>query len=131
MFIFKIVVIALLALFAVVLLKQYGKEEYAVAVVICATVIIIIILLPKITYLLDTVSILIALSETDADYAAALIKSLGVAVITQLAADLCRDSSNTSLADKIELGGKVVILIICIPMIKGIAEFSISLIGGK
>lgn len=131
MFIFKIIFIALTALFSATLLKQYGKEEYSAAAVLGAAVIIVIMLLPKITYLTDAVNLLSELSGTDGDYIAALIKSLGIAIITQIAADICRDGSNTALADKIELGGKVVILIICIPMIKSIAEFSVSLIGGS
>ena len=130
MIILKIAVVAVIAAVASMLLKQYGKEEYSIIAVIAASVIILLILVPSFTKIKECIDCLTELAGNCAEYALILVKSLAVAVITQVAADLCEDSGNKSLADKVELGGKTVIVVLCLPMIKAVAEFSVNLIGG-
>ncbi len=131
MLIFKIIVIAFITLFVTLLLKQYGRKEYALLTVMVAGIITVLMLLPQLNLLIDTVKELVDLSGVENKYITILIKSLGVSIIAQLSADICRDNNNSSLADKIELSGKLIILILCIPMIKAVADFSLNLIGGK
>ena len=50
-----------------------------------------------------------------------MLKALGICFITQLGADVCRDAGESSLASKIELGGRMSILALCIPMITKVA----------
>ena len=59
-----------------------------------------------------------------------LLKALGVSVLTQLAADACRDSGETALSNKVELAGKVTILLLCLPLVKAMIQLSAGLIKG-
>jgi len=59
-----------------------------------------------------------------------LVKALGVCVTTQLAADICRDSGSASLANTVELGGRLLVLGLTLPLLKGIAELAVGLIRG-
>jgi len=59
-----------------------------------------------------------------------LIKALGVCVTTQLAADVCRDSGSGSLANTVELGGRLLVLGLTLPLLKSIAELAVGLIRG-
>ena len=59
-----------------------------------------------------------------------LAKALGICVTTQLAADICRDSGSASLANTVELGGRLLILTLTLPLLKSIAEMAVGLIRG-
>ena len=59
-----------------------------------------------------------------------LIKALGICITTQLAADICRDSGSGSLANVVELGGRLLVLALTLPLLKGIAELAVGLIRG-
>lgn len=47
---------------------------------------------------------------------AALLKMLAVALLAHLAAELCRDMGEGTLASRIELCGRVEILLLCLPL---------------
>lgn len=49
-----------------------------------------------------------------------VFKSLGVAYITALAADICRDCGENALASNIELAGKAQMIVISMPAVKEI-----------
>ena len=55
-------------------------------------------------------------------YIPTLIKSFGIAIAVQLTADICKDAGEESIANKIVLFGKAEILILTIPLIKGLLE---------
>lgn len=52
------------------------------------------------------------------EMASLLIRGLGVALLTQLCADLCRQSGEASLAGAVELAGKAELLLLCLPLLK-------------
>lgn len=59
-----------------------------------------------------------------------LIKALGISVTTQLAADICRDSGSSALANTVELGGRILVLALSLPLLQSIAELAVGLIRG-
>lgn len=52
-----------------------------------------------------------------APYATFLLKALGIAVLTQCCADICRDAGESGIGNGVELAGKTEILVLCLPMI--------------
>ena len=59
-----------------------------------------------------------------------LVKALGICITTQLAADICRDSGSATLANTVELGGRLLVLGLTLPLLKSIAELAVGLIRG-
>ena len=53
-------------------------------------------------------------------YAAILMKALGIAVLTQCCASICRECGENSAAGGVELTGKIEILLLCLPLIQEI-----------
>ena len=74
-------------------------------------------------------SILISLGISG-EYGVILLKTLGVCFLTQLSADSCRDAGEGALAAKVELAGKLFIVILALPLFQQIAGSALSLIGG-
>ena len=62
-----------------------------------------------------------------AEYASVMLKGLGAAILTHICAMTCRECGRPSLADAVELAGKIEIFILCLPLIKKIVETATSL----
>jgi len=46
-----------------------------------------------------------------------LLKITGISILTEYAVSICKDSGESSIANKIDLGGKVIVISISIPVI--------------
>lgn len=57
-----------------------------------------------------------------------LVKSLGIGLLTQSTADICRDSGEGAIASKIELAGKAEIFVLGLPLISELLEVTRSLL---
>lgn len=58
-----------------------------------------------------------------------LFKALGIAFITQLAQELCKDVGAGALAAMVELGGRALILMAVFPMLQGVLHQVEGLLG--
>ena len=63
------------------------------------------------------------------EYAEILLKSLGVCLLVQFAADACRDAGESSLAGKIEFAGRVSVAVLALPLFRAVIDLAVSLIG--
>ena len=59
-----------------------------------------------------------------------MIKGLGVAMLTQFCADLCRQSGEAPLANSVELAGKAELLLLCLPMLRDLVELAQGMLEG-
>lgn len=57
-----------------------------------------------------------------------VLKIIGVAYIAEFGAQIVRDTGQESIASKIELGGKILILFMAIPIIRVIIETVLQLL---
>ena len=62
------------------------------------------------------------------EYLSVLIKAIGVCYLTQFSADSCRDAGESSLAGKVELAGKIAILISALPLLDSVISLAVNLI---
>ena len=60
----------------------------------------------------------------------AVVKALGVCLVTQLAADVCRDAGQSTVASRVELGGRAAVLVMLLPLLGSVLEISTQLISG-
>ena len=63
------------------------------------------------------------------EYAELLLAALGIALMTGIAADLCRECREPTVASYVEMAGRLEILCLCIPLIKEILETAVALPG--
>jgi stage III sporulation protein AD len=54
------------------------------------------------------------------DYISSILKALGIAALTQISADVCRDCGEGSAASGVELIGRLELIILCLPLIENI-----------
>ncbi|MBE6827905.1 MAG: hypothetical protein E7514_04720 [Ruminococcaceae bacterium] len=78
----------------------------------------------------DRLDYLISLGDSEIAFVRTALKITAVCLVTQTAADICRDCNETALATGTETVGKVLILALAFPVIENILKFGLALLGG-
>ncbi len=119
--IIKILGIGLTALFLIVILKQY-KKEYAIYISIIAGILIFFLISDKLFSIIELINSLSSKSGINIRYIEILLKLTGIAYLCEFTISLCNDSGESALATKIEIGGKIIMVYLSIPIILGLIE---------
>ena len=125
--IIKIVGIAFVTLIIVIILRQY-KPEFAVYASMLGGAIIILLSLGKLEGIINLLENLASKTAINGEFLAILIKITGIAFLTEFATSVCKDSGGTAIADKGDLGGKIIIIAISIPIISQLLETVIKIL---
>lgn len=121
--------IAVCAAVIATMLRKY-HEEYAILLSIAAGIIILLEIFANVAPAVNKIHTLFSATGLSSDYVLILMKTLGISFLTQFAADSCRDAEENALASKMELAGKISIVVLSLPLFERIAEIAIHLIGG-
>lgn len=121
MSIISVSVLGVFSVLAALTLKQYNKEISSV-IIISAVVLLGLTVLPQILNICNVIKQISSLSEISEDYISVLIKSLGMCYITQVSSAICKENGSQSVAAQIELSGKIVILLLAIPIYNDVIE---------
>lgn len=127
--ILKIVFLGILTALLYALLRQL-KPETAPLVVLAGASVIIIALTDGLLGISEEIDGMMELAGLEKENVSILMKSLGICVVTQFAADICYDNSCSSIAAAVELAGRVGAIALAMPMIKTVAQLAIGLING-
>ncbi len=115
----RIIGIALVALVFGIFLKQYNKTAALLLTVVSSA----LIFLQAASLLADIMgelkSITAGISESAA-YIKIMFKVLGIALVTQVVADMCRDSGESALAGQTETAAKIVIVAVVLPLVQAV-----------
>lgn len=114
--------------FCLALIKQIKPEYSAVAGALVAIVISAIAL--KNVYPLIEYSESLFLDNGNTEYLKIVMKALGVAILSSLAVEICRDAGQNSLAYAIEMFCKCEIIAMSLPLIIKILEMAKELMTG-
>lgn len=125
--IIKIIGIGLIALIIIVILKQY-KPEFAIYVSLGAGILIFVIIAGKISGIIDILKSLANKTSINNDFLVLLIKITGIAILTEFAVSVCKDSGENAIASKVDLGGKVIIMSMSIPIMSSLLETIIKIL---
>ena len=66
--------------------------------------------------------------ESLSPYTQLLFKALGIAILTQLCSDVCRECGESGIAGGVELTGKLEILMLCIPLMEELLKTARALL---
>ena len=117
--IIKIVAFALVVLFFYMFLKEH-KRSFAVNILIVAGIMIFIFMVPKISEVLGFVREIATDSGVVIAYIEIVLKILGISYLASFCSELCKDAGAGSLAAKVEFSGKIMILILAIPILMAV-----------
>lgn len=124
----KIAGVIVLQILVYTLLKQ-TRPEFAVVSEFISLVILIFMLGDEIRDAISAFSFFFEETGINTEYVLVLIKVLGISLVTQFTADMCKDSGESALASKVEFAGKILITAAGIPIIKGFTGFVAGLVN--
>ncbi len=125
--IIKIVGIGLIALVIAIILKQY-RPEYTIYVSIVAGILILMFTMNKITGIINLLKSISDKTYINKQFLSILLKITGIAIITEFAVSICTDVGEKAIASKIEIGSKVIIIAMSIPIISSLLELIIEIL---
>lgn len=119
--IIKIIGIGLASLILIIILKQY-KPEFAIYVSLLAGALILALIFSKISGIIELINNLTNKISIHKEFVTLLIKITGIAILTEFAVSICKDSGETAIASKVDMGGKVIMVSMTIPIMAGLLE---------
>lgn len=122
--------VALVGLVALLLLRAYRPEWggfVRVAVTVLSAGMILSMAGSVVGYLTELAE---GTGALDGEAWTLLLKSLGIAFLTETAASVCRDSGEGGLAGWVEMAGKLEILLLAFPLIRTVMETVTDLLAG-
>lgn len=125
--IMQIVGLGLVATILIVILKE-TKPEFAIFLSIVTGVIIFTMIVPQLVYVVDTISSLSSRANVDISYFNTIVKIIGMAYLVEFASQISRDAGQDSIAMKIELGGKVLIMVLAIPILLALMDLILKIL---
>ena len=122
----KIIGIALISLIIIILLKQY-KPEFAIYISLITGVLILVLVMDKLTGVINLLQSISSKTSINNNFLNLLIKITGVAFLSEFAVSVCKDSGESAIASIIELGTKIIIISMSIPIISSLLELILKI----
>jgi stage III sporulation protein AD len=124
----NIVGFALVVAVFAVLLREGRRPEMALLLALGFSIFVFIIVLGKMGAIIDLFRELTRRAQVDELYLITLLKIVGIAYIAEFGAQICRDAGEGSIAGKIEMAGKIIILLLALPIFTAVMEVVVRLL---
>ncbi|WP_427339192.1 stage III sporulation protein AD [Caloranaerobacter sp. DY30410] len=124
--IIQIVGIGIIATILAVLLKQ-EKPEISLQISIVTGLIIFIFVISKLSYVIGVLSNLAQRIDIDFIYFSTILKIIGIAYIAEFGAQISRDAGEETIASKIELAGKILIMTLSVPILLAVLDLILKI----
>lgn len=109
------------------LLKEH-KPEFKIYISIVVGIMIFAIAADQLKDFIYLINKLTQRINVNQNFVGILLKITGIAILTEFAVSICNDSGETSIASKIDLGGKIIILSMSVPIITSLLEVLLDLL---
>ncbi len=123
----KIVGIAFISLILIIIIKQY-RPEFALYLSLIAGILILYLALDNLTNVIQLLKQICDQSGMNRQFLEILIKMTGIAFLAEFAISICKDSGESAIASKVELGSKAIIISMSIPIIYNLLEIILNIL---
>ncbi len=125
--IFKIVGFSILALFLIITIKN-ERKDIAMLLSLTAGIILLILSMNGLESIITMINSLIDSSGINREFFTIIIKVIGISYLIEFARNICIDSGESSLASKLELAGKVIIVTMSLPLVSSLVSSLSSIV---
>ncbi len=105
-----------------------SRPEIAPLIAMAAGVLVFFLAVSRLQAVVAVMEQLVDKAGLAQDYIKVLLKVVGVAYVSEFAAQTCRDAGEDSLAAKVEMGGKVLVLAMASPVIVALVELVLEVV---
>lgn len=99
------------------LILQKERPEFAVQLGLAFAALIFLFILNKIGSVLEVFRELAARAQVNMLYVETLLKILAVAYVTEFGVQVCKDAGSGAVAGKIAFAGKIIVMVMAVPII--------------
>ena len=114
--ILRIGALGIIAAVLSLVIRQY-RPELAMQIALALGVVIFLFLSAQLSGITSVVQTLFAKANIQGEYFLTILKATGIAFITEFASAACKDAGEVSIAQKVEIGGKVLIVFLALPLL--------------
>ncbi|SDW53320.1 stage III sporulation protein AD [Marininema mesophilum] len=125
--IIQVVGLGLIATFLILVVKEQ-KPIFAFLLMTFTGLFIFLSLIGKISEVLQVLTRLAEKAKVNTMFLETILKIIGIAYIAEFGAQVTRDAGQGSIASKIELAGKILIMVMAIPIITMIIETVVQIL---
>ena len=125
--IIKIIGVGIIALIIIIIIKQY-RPEFTIYVSLIAGSIILMLIMDKLYAIISLLTSLSSKTAINNEFLVLLIKITGIAFLTEFAVSICKDAGEGAIANKVDIGGKVIIISMSIPIIASLLETVVKIL---
>lgn len=127
MHILQLVGIGLIATVLIAVIRPHAPQ-FAMMIGLIAGIFLLLSVVQNMQSVISTLSQLASAAKLDHGFLSTVLKIIGIAYIVEFAAQVARDAQEGALAGKIELAGKVGIVILAIPIITDVVQSLVHLL---
>ena len=125
--IMKISVIGIIAAILSVIIKKYNPE-LSMLIGLVTGIVIMLSVIPQLRAVIDIIYNLYQSVNLDKIYIGIVLKMIAVAYIAEFGVQICKDAGEGAIASKIELAGKLIIIIISAPILTALLRLILTII---
>ena len=126
----RIVGIGLIGAIVSILLRN-SKPEFSMLIPVVVSFTVLACAMPYLIRITEELSRMASSAGINSSYMRIVIKVIGISYLVCITAELCKDAGENAIAAKIELGGKLIILAMAIPIINSLLNLVKEIIMHK
>ena len=123
----KMIGFCLLCAVMVLILRQMNPQMAGILMAISG-VLLIGMILPEIASFVESIKGFLNSLSMDEQYFRVLLKAMGIILVTQFAAQICRDLDAPSVAVRTELCGRIALLSVTVPVFMQLTDMAVSIL---
>ena len=117
----------LIGLIIIIIVKQY-RPEFAIYVSLACGILILFFVMDKLTGVINLIKSVADKSGINNEFIGLILKITGIAFLAEFAVSVCKDAGEGAIASKIEIGSKVIIIFLSLPIISNLLEIIIKIL---
>lgn len=106
----------------IIIILRVQRPEIAVQASIATGLVIFMLLASKLSAVMELLDNYADKADIKAIYFTTVLKITGIAYIAEFGAEVCKDAGENAIASKIELAGKVTIVVLAVPIITSLLD---------
>ncbi len=123
--ILQIAGMGVVATILIIMLKAQ-RPEMAVQISIITGIIVFLMVAGKLSAVIELLISFNSKANIDMIYMSTVLKIIGIAYIAEFGAEVCKDAGESAIASKIELAGKVIIIVLAVPIITSLLDLIVK-----
>lgn len=127
--IMELIILALTCAIAGIFINESKLPVLGVMVVLAGGAIIFLKILPQLAEVIRVFTQLADYAALNQNYLFTVFKVLGIAYVSEFAAQICRDAGQNALGAKIEMAAKVGVMVLAVPIMMSVLESIIQILN--